>query len=122
MGFGDLAVGGPCTCGAPYSPLIRKTVLSTAPPHTTLHCRDQKDQVSSNCASEIFRRQEDAADDFRLDKELYEACKVRRHDRFLDGLHYTDPSSGRELYLHSTVYAGQLPGSTPSSRFGLQNL
>lgn len=66
-------------------------MLSTALSHTTLHCRDQKDQVSSNCASEIFRRQEDAADDFRLDKELYEACKVRRHDRFLVGCTRQNP-------------------------------
>ena len=39
-------------------------------------CRENKDQVSGECASQIFRRQENAADDFRLDKELYEACQV----------------------------------------------
>lgn len=42
-------------------------------------CREQKDQVSGQCSSEIFRRQEDAAGDFRLDKELYAACQVSQH-------------------------------------------
>jgi len=41
-----------------------------------VHCREHKDQVSGECSSEIFRRQENAADDFRLDKELYTACQV----------------------------------------------
>lgn len=44
--------------------------------HTPYCCREQKDKVSGQCAAEIFRRQEDAAGDFRLDKELYAACQV----------------------------------------------
>ena len=36
-----------------------------------------KDEVSPGCSSEVFIRQENAADDFRLDKELYNACQVR---------------------------------------------
>ena len=63
---------------APHPPPINPNAF-TLIFYTALRCRDQKDQVSSNCASEIFRRQEDAADDFRLDKELYESCKVRKH-------------------------------------------
>ena len=54
-----------------------------------LHCRDQKDQVSGKCASEILRRQEDAAGDFRLDKELFDACQVRGHVLSTIGLSWT---------------------------------
>ena len=44
-----------------------------------VYCREHRDEVSGECASEIFRRQENAADDFRLDKELFEACQVCSH-------------------------------------------
>ena len=74
----------------------------TKPPchHQIFHLwesRDQKDEVSDNCASEIFRRQEDAADDFRLDKELYEACQVRTHV----ALSLAALGKPREVQLHS---------------------
>lgn len=55
---------------------VQKLCSKLEPGESALSClRDQKDQVSGKCASEILIRQEDAADDFRLDKELFDACQ-----------------------------------------------
>ena len=63
--------------------LDANTVGSAVPHIAWVQCREHKEQVSGQCSSEIFRRQENAADDFRLDKELYSACQVRELSRFL---------------------------------------
>lgn len=45
---------------------------------TVLAClREKKDDLSSECKSEVFERQENAANDWRTDNELLKACEVR---------------------------------------------
>lgn len=56
--------------------LVVNIACSSVSHAACLPCREHKEQVSGQCSSEIFRRQENAADDFRLDKELYSACQV----------------------------------------------
>lgn len=59
---------------------------------SSLSClREHRDQVSGDCSSEIFRRQENAADDFRLDKELYTACQADAQSLCRD----IDPHGGK---------------------------
>ena len=61
-------------------------------PHRTLAARarrisaswaacDHKDELAAACREEVFKRQQDAADDWRTDKELAAACKARRASR-----------------------------------------
>ena len=42
--------------------------------------REKKEELSSECKTEVFERQAGAADDWRTDTELFKACKVR-HSR-----------------------------------------
>ena len=45
---------------------------------TVLGClRDKKDELTSDCKAEVFERQTGAADDWRTDIELFNACEVR---------------------------------------------
>ena len=39
--------------------------------------RDHKDELAAACQEEVFKRQQEAADDWRTDKELAAACKAR---------------------------------------------
>ena len=39
--------------------------------------REHKEELSEGCKREVFERQAVAADDWRTDPELFEACKVR---------------------------------------------
>lgn len=56
---------------------VQKLCGRLAAGESALSClRKHKDDVSGDCSAEIFRRQENAADDFRLDKELYAACEA----------------------------------------------
>lgn len=46
--------------------------------YSILGClRDHKDELAAACREEVFKRQQDAADDWRTDKELAAACKAR---------------------------------------------
>lgn len=46
---------------------------------STLGClRDHKDELAAACQAEVFKRQQEAADDWRTDTELATACKVNQ--------------------------------------------
>ena len=45
---------------------------------TVLAClRERKEELSSECKSEVFERQTEASKDWRTDSELYKACEVK---------------------------------------------
>jgi len=40
--------------------------------------REKKEELSSECNTEVFDRQAGAADNWRADTELFKACEVRQ--------------------------------------------
>ena len=58
---------------------VEKLCTTLAAGTTVLAClREKKEELSSECKTEVFDRQAGAADDWRTDTELFKACQVRR--------------------------------------------
>ena len=56
---------------------VEKLCTTLAAGTTVLAClREKKEELSSECKTEVFDRQAGAADDWRTDTELFKACQV----------------------------------------------
>jgi ATP-dependent protease HslVU (ClpYQ) peptidase subunit len=61
-------------CGVKYPPDRSNPVLQH---YSILGClREQVEELGAACKEEVFKRQAEAANDWRTDKELKEACEV----------------------------------------------
>ncbi|KAG2435442.1 hypothetical protein HYH02_011942 [Chlamydomonas schloesseri] len=55
---------------------VCKSVSDTSSPGAVLGClKDNKPKLSAQCSAEVFRCQQEVAEDYRLDYKLYTACK-----------------------------------------------
>lgn len=56
---------------------VEKLCKNLAAGTTVLAClRGKKEELSSECKTEVFERQVGAAEDWRIDSELVKACEV----------------------------------------------
>ena len=71
-----------CACTTGAAAAAPNSGSRRAQDFSILGClRDHKDELAAACREEVFKRQQNAADDWRTDKELAAACKARRASR-----------------------------------------
>eukprot|EP00195_Chlamydomonas_chlamydogama_P004977 CAMPEP_0202901334 /NCGR_PEP_ID=MMETSP1392-20130828/14194_1 /ASSEMBLY_ACC=CAM_ASM_000868 /TAXON_ID=225041 /ORGANISM="Chlamydomonas chlamydogama, Strain SAG 11-48b" /LENGTH=885 /DNA_ID=CAMNT_0049587883 /DNA_START=46 /DNA_END=2703 /DNA_ORIENTATION=- len=71
-----------------------KDASDSSQPGSTLAClRDKKGKLAGACKTEVYRNQQEASEDYRVDYKLYTACKDDVKNLCSD----VDPGDGREI-------------------------